>query len=663
MAENIYVNTFPDGCRVEWGAADTETITYIDGVAVTTDQLREMGRTRPVKWFRQHTTVKAYAWIFSDGDHLAILPDFETFAAFLSAHYVRVVWWYNCKFDFANIDYETLKSGWTRQDKGRLKHRCFNSLHSAFGARYSMSFGYEHKGKNGKTAVHATKHVDFCNIFGGGLAKVLESFNVTGFDGVPIRKLSADYQAGASIEYMEHDAKGLFHAVRIASDFLFINFGMRLTGTKPDAITAGGLAKKILLRYLYPDAYDDRTRSNMYRDRHGIFVDNDRWYRKRGLYRGAITYLNPRYATKPQHGNLYRYDVNSMYPSIMAEMPDITGAPRRITLDEYQSRKGTPDVVHVLEFTEIRGEMRRDMLPIWYDTNAKKYTPHAQFSAAENAGIPLLMYAKEWEEVSSYWYDMLVNVSWVYEFRTKQNDGYARFVNSAYQMKADGKREHNAVKTAFAKLLLNSSYGKLAENPARLETWRVLDADTDTVRMVTGKTEIDENSLLSVVQGAYVTMGARVKLLHYIREICPIPARDFLYCDTDSVHAFKNYDKCDAYALGAMKNETGDKPFNFFIYLAPKTYFDAHVDGEAVTDIEIHSKGISTKDVASALDGMTVSEIQNRFCVGAKFQPLSAMNVPGGKALIPIEKYLCREDNSIVYVDENNDPLIFESEE
>ena len=37
-----------------------------------------------------------------------------------------------------------------------------------------------------------------------------------------------------------------------------------------------------------------------------------------------------------------------------------------------------------------------------------------------------------------------------------------------------------------------------------------------------------------------------------------------------------------------------------------------------------------------------IKDINKRFSYGEKFQPLSGMNIKGGKALIPIEKYLAK---------------------
>ena len=114
--------------------------------------------------------------------------------------------------------------------------------------------------------------------------------------------------------------------------------------------------------------------------------------------------------------------------------------------------------------------------------------------------------------------------------------------------------------------------------------------------------------------------------------------------NTDSVHVLAEYDKADPYNLGGFKNEG---TFNCCKYIAPKCYFDGKTDKNgAFSELEIHSKGLSIKLIEEEFKTengwKTVEEVNKRFSYGEKFQPLSGMNIKGGKALIPIEKYLAK---------------------
>ena len=94
-------------------------------------------------------------------------------------------------------------------------------------------------------------------------------------------------------------------------------------------------------------------------------------------------------------------------------------------------------------------------------------------------------------------------------------------------------------------------------------------------------------------------------------------------------------------------------------YLLPKTYVDIKDVGEdgkiPLESLEIHSKGISVKAIYDELvivkkKGkkkicyVMFDKLNEKFAFGKKFTCLQAMNVKGGKALVPVEKYLARPE-------------------
>ena len=79
-------NDFEKNKKYEWIAGDTETYTYIDGVKVTEPELIKLGKEQPSSWFREHASVRAYAWLLSDGVHFAWLESFEEYCEFCCEH-------------------------------------------------------------------------------------------------------------------------------------------------------------------------------------------------------------------------------------------------------------------------------------------------------------------------------------------------------------------------------------------------------------------------------------------------------------------------------------------------------------------------------------------------------------------------------------------------
>ena len=250
----------------------------------------------------------------------------------------------------------------------------------------------------------------------------------------------------------------------------------------------------------------------------------------------------------------------------------------------------------------------------------------------------------EFLEYKEYWFNLTYNIKSVIVIKQRKIKGYENFVQKFYQMKADGKKERNKVKTAFAKLLLNSSYGKLSERPIRAKTHREL-TEQGYVHLVNDGNEEDVSSIMSVIQGALVTSMARCSLLKYIREICGNVKENLLYCDTDSVSSLVPYNDCDEYELGKMKEEA---ICDFGKYLAPKTYVNG-TNKNGVWVYDVHTKGVPTAIVKSVLDGKEPDEASRIFCVGRRFLALSGLNVKGGKALIPMPKTICKPDNCIMF--------------
>lgn len=667
----IIFNDFPRFTRIEYAAADTETFTYIDGVKVSENDLHELGKTKPAKFFRDHATVRVWAWQISDGVHFFCTNDFDEFIDFIGEHKIKAVWFYNAKFDFAQIDYQLLTHTpvYTRcndDDKANTPWR-YSSLHNDKGGRYSLKVWtpYKAKGAGSRNVdrhehTHAVTFYDFCNIFGGGLERLLEEFNVTDFAGKPIRKSKMDYQGvdeyaltADELQYLKNDTCGLYHLIRIASVTLENLTGYTITKAKPDVMTAGGLAKRVLLRFLYPDI-EERERKRKFQREHPLTLAQDIYAREHKLYAGGVCILNDKYAGKLLHGvKMYRYDVNSEYPFIMSIMPDLVGHAGTMTLRQWQTKpakyKREHLAVYIIE--EIEGAVKHGKIPCFRHPFTGKYTDNFHVEKR------ILMFEPEYFELLK-WYDVDDVINRVIVYKTRNNPNYAAFVNEYYTLKNTSKKAGEKAKTAFAKLLLNSSYGKLAERVCREITFREINEDTGAVHLVhTLEDEIDETAMLNVIQGALVTSMARVWILSHIREICDENVADnFIYCDTDSIHALREYKDADASALGGFKDESPAGGFNCVKYIAPKCYFDAVLNaGGDVDFIEFHSKGLSIKVIENEFKDENgkykdIKYIDKRFSYGEKFQPLSGMNIRGGKALIPIEKYLAKPLKNVQYL-------------
>ena len=655
-------NKIPKTKKFSWCSADTETYTLIDGVIVSTDELNKMvDDTHNVAWFRDHASIDTYAWQISVGEYDAICSTFDEWLELLCKHKIDVVWFYNAKFDFSQIDYQILSqpSKWQpySKDAKQDKYNCYDSLHNAFGARYSYTLWYHYVNKNKKTVCHKIHIYDLMNIFTGGLARLLDNFDIRDKDGNKLRKLEMDYQnnkdangnyTADAIQYMIIDVKGLYYLIEKCDNYIKTRYNMSLT-PKPDFMTAGGFAKRLLLETLY-NTGDYSKNLQLFQKDYIMFLSYDKMLRNGGLYQGGKCIVNYNYQNKLIDKHFARYDYNSHYPARMREGVAFKGKCYKIDYNEFIKMQDKDDYIFIYHLTAWRGTLKPNMFGVWYDYVLKKYTETP--SSIDGDTIGLLIFDFEFEEYKTYWYDFDYDIDYVIAYKKIIDTKYIDFVDNLYKDKTEGKKTKNKCQEMFSKLGLNSAYGKFAQNPYQAITHREISEETGACHLIIDGIETDEKSLMSVVQGAYITARGRVELCKSIRTYCVNnPREDFYYCDTDSIHG--NFIvNADAFKIGELKLEG---ICNYGLFLAPKTYFEILDDNT----IELHTKGVPVSVVYQAMRKRGAIDKDNKvidlekilsiFKAGNKFQCLSALNLKGGKGLIPFYKELCKTDNTRMY--------------
>lgn len=661
-------NTIPKTKKFDVASADTETYTLIDGVRVDTKTLNKMGTTHDTAFFRMHASIDTYAWQISVGKYDAICESFDEWCELICKHKIATVWFYNAKFDFSQIDYQVLTGAtWKPYTRKNLKdgYNCFESLHSAFGARYCYTIRYHYVNKNKKLVAHKFKIYDLMNIFTGGLAKLLNDFNIMDENGNKLRKLEMDYQTNKdengnftqdAIKYMIIDVKGLYYLIKKCNDYIETKYHLSLMPV-PDFMTAGGFAKKLLLETLYKTG-DYKTNLDKFHYDYIMFLSYDKMIRSSGLYQGGKCFVNYKYQNELIDKPFRRYDYNSHYPARMREGIAFKDKCYKLSYNEYLEKKkeenSNDKYIFILHLAKWQGYKKAGMLPVWYDYSLKEYTETPISLENENG---LLIFEFEFEEYINYWYDLDYEIDYVIMYKKIIDNGYIEFVDMLYKDKTEGKKTKNKCQEAFSKLGLNSAYGKFAQNPYQVATHREINQETGAVHLVIDDLKSDENALMSVIQGAYITARGRVELCKSIRTYCiNTPEEDFYYCDTDSIHG--NFIvNADAFKIGELKLEA---TCDYGLFLAPKTYFE--IDDNNI--IELHTKGVPVSAVYNVMinrgaidqkhNVLDINKVLEIFKAGNKFQTLCVMNLKGGKGLIPLFKELCKEDNTKMYTSNYN---------
>ena len=665
--ESVNVQSPKKACTF---AFDTETFVYLDGKICTQNELFNAlnGLSQEEKRARLSTNV--WCWqIYDEKNGFFMTNDFDQFLLYQCRCGYKFGWCYNAKFDFSQIDYRILgnpnhswKQHVSKDGKAYNKAQqwAYESIHNDMGSRYAYKLWIPYRNKNRHKYVHSVEYRDFMNIFAGGLKRCLESLNVVDKNGNPIRKLEMDYQgvdvnnlSEAEIDYCKNDVMGLYYAIKIYNESVEeqSNGERHIFGKDTNVCTAGGFAKSELLRTMYPNQ-PAKKRIKYYQSAHPITEQQDIYFRDNHLYRGGICYVNPYYRGRLLESSkigtkMRRYDVNSEYPYAMSVMRDLIGEPFIEDYAKWCKRTDKEDYECILILTSVFGKVKDGYMGLWYNPVVKDYVD------VVDEDFTHLMFEREFDEFIK-WYDLEYTCEKVILYK-RGGLNYKPFVDKYYALKAQAKKDKNAGLQAVSKLMLNSSYGKLSERIRRIKGQYELNEENGTIHFVKDGVDIDTKSIMNVAIGALVTSIARVWIMSHIRTICKgEKMRElFVYIDTDSIHCFCDYEKADAFTLGGFKLEAECEAVK---YIAPKTYFDVEKVNENgkidINDVEIHTKGINVKAVKedAQRENLTLEYLDNKFNYGSKYVVLCAMNVVGGKALVPTEKILARlEQDTGIY--------------
>lgn len=660
-------NEFEDNEVLNICAGDFETLQYTNGNLLNDSELKAFYKEcingdiiHNISYAREHTTTREWACLIAYEEKFAICENVLEYLQFCKLHKVKQIWFYNAKFDFSFIDNFLLSNNFKQIENSKeLKNNenSFVNLGDEYGARYKLSINFEK---------HIIDLIDFMNFFQGGLDKCLKDFGITFNNGEKLTKLSMEYNSTElnenRINYMRNDVVGLYKLVEKASEFVINEFGINLLDLKK--LTSGSLAKSELLKFLYPNLIDFK-RAEKFRKKHPLSIEQDIFFRSQYLYSGGKCLVNSLFKNKIYNGKIYYYDRNSMYPSEMAKMPDLIGEIQETTCKKYlEYYSNYPErYTCILEISDFHFIKKSGALEILYNPIIREYVDEFEYT-----GQNLLYFDFEFMKILEF-YDINeeYEIPKVYIIRNYYRNGnsiYSDFINKWYTLKATSKKEGNKILNKFAKLILNSSYGKLAQNPVSIKTHRELD-ESGIVKLIKDKDEnemplyeMNETIQMSLLQGAYITAKARVNLMNTMiisSENDACKTKKYIhYCDTDSIQTTR---ELPSYMigddLGQWKLETG-KYFDFGKWLAPKTYILGRYDENGIPfDLEVHTKGVNVEVVRDELKNKDICEIDKIFANNRKFQCLQGVNVKGGKALIPLVKTLNNEkENKITNIGE-----------
>ena len=486
-----------------------------------------------------------------------------------------VIYFHNLNYDvnfilshMNRLKYRQCQSN-KRSGKPEFVHG-YSIIASSEGSFYQLSINF------GKTFILIR---DSLKLMNGKLAKIAKDLNIPE-EYYKIEEPQDFYTKARPLPYVmtDDERKYLYNDCMALAHILQHCVDMGLT----HKLTAAGFAldqfKTIFFLQDNPNASEDnplffKDKRNHYRKFFPVLPASvDTFCRK--SYKGGFCFVNTTDDIKK--GELYVYDVNSMYP---AQMLGVTDANGKVWGGEfpignaYYFEKTLPKnnlyIVHINAMFHVK----KNHIPFIQLKHNSDFLENEYIVDSE--GYQDLWLTSIDYELFHEQYDVQSEEIIDGYYFASRKDIFKNYINKFYEMKKQGKKDKNPTLTALAKICLNSLYGKFGTRPHMPNPTVFFDED-NIMHIRTTEDDLSDNEGEYIPVACFVTAYAR----NYIVRSAQANYKHFLYSDTDSLHMdapAKNI-WIDTYELGAWDCESDD--IDQARYIRQKTYVEHHKDGK-----------------------------------------------------------------------------------
>ena len=242
--------------------------------------------------------------------------------------------------------------------------------------------------------------------------------------------LELDSMKNEIVEYLTQDIRILAGVMRKAQEIFMSGYGLDVV----DSMTIPSMALKIFRTKYYNDKQTPI---------HSLTLNEDNFIRT-GYYGGKVDMYKP-------HGyNLFFYDVNSLYPSIMKSCYMPCGKPH------WVRNLNTTDLDLLFGFVEAfvicPNNLDRPFLP--YKKDDLLIFPKGKFIG--------VYFTEELKHAKSLGYHVFPIRGYIFE---EKHIIFNSFVTDAYEARVKAKKEGNEPMSFIYKLIMNSLYGRFGISP------------------------------------------------------------------------------------------------------------------------------------------------------------------------------------------------------
>lgn len=502
------------------------------------------------------TTVKedcrVWAWAvceIGNPEHLEYGDSIESYITSFSIKGHQVHYFHNLKFDGEFVIYYLLTNGYEYTESRKLANNQFNALISEEGQFYKIKIRFNYR--------NTLELRDSLKLLNYKVSEVAKAFDL------PIQKLELDYretrEPGHVLTQEEKDY--ITNDVKIMSLALEKIFGMGYT-----KLTQGSCAmadykdifgKKSFEKCFPPPDYDGLIRRS---------------------YKGGFTYLNPIYANKDVgEGNVL--DVNSLYPSRMYYCNLPYGEPVFFK-GRYREDYNYPLYIQTIT---CDFKLKPNHLPTIQLKGNSRFLPTQYVEDSGDEEITLTLTSVDLALFLEH-YDVH-NLEYVEGWKFRQSNMFFRdYIDKWMKVKIESSINGNKTMRNWAKIMLNSLYGKFALNPSCAKKHPYIN---DEGRVAYKKGEMETRNPIYLPVGSFITAYARDYTIRTSQKIKEYSLKKYgedmyIYSDTDSIHTLlpesdlRELLEIDDNKLGAWAHESH---FTRARFLRAKTYIE-EIDGE-----------------------------------------------------------------------------------
>lgn len=516
--------------------------------------------TRTRKWYVAdfETTGAAYyekygitkVWLYSICDNEAnIVNDgdsIEKFMTFVQGLSGKIIYFHNLKFDGSFIIDYLLRNGYKYYDDLDERTIGFSTLIGDMGQFYSLTVKFSSKCQ--------VKFYDSLKLLPFSVRKIAEDFKL------PILKEKIDYD-----DYIIDDER-----------LSYVHHDVQIPAMALSIIKQEGMNKMTTASCAYNQYVTNKSKSFL--SQAFPILDTDFLTEWRLAYRGGRSQVNPYYRGKIVH-NVKRYDVNSMYPSVMMNCLLPYGEPiecKEIRTYDFE-----------LYDIDICFSLKKNHLPSLLKKSFKLINTCDTYYIDSEGTINLHISSIDFQLLEENYDISYLVFNKIYGFLTSKIL-FTDYVNKWYSKKCIDKGAPRIVD----KLMLNSLYGKFGSNCKSKH--KIPSMNDDSVVSYDDSEEEDMKKYYLPVAIA-ITSYAHKILDEAIRDT---GIENFVYCDTDSVHTLGslNPSRVDNKELGKFKIEATEHTAK---YVRQKCYVvDDDVGGLTITCAgmpeELKQKALST---------------------------------------------------------------------